>query len=142
MEDGYLCAESRKLAAAKWCNSEMRGSQPAPAAQCTQLKAEPLGGNSVFTNTTCLPTLRSTLGAAAADKLTGDHQLMKQLLATLDTLPATHPDFDMQLRARWVAQREGEGERHGGRGGEAVIVGCQPTACGAFKACLEVGRLS
>jgi hypothetical protein len=35
-----------------------------------------------------------------ADKLTGDHQLMKNLLATLDTFTADNPNFDMQLRAR------------------------------------------
>jgi hypothetical protein len=35
-----------------------------------------------------------------ADKLTGDHQLMKHLLATLDTFTADNPSFDMQLRAR------------------------------------------
>jgi len=43
---------------------------------------------------------RSTLGAAVADKLTGDHQMAKNLLATLDTLSATDPQFDIQLRAR------------------------------------------
>jgi hypothetical protein len=44
---------------------------------------------------------RSTLGAAAADKLTGDHQLVKAMHNTLDTLTADHPDFDTQLRSRW-----------------------------------------
>jgi hypothetical protein len=37
-----------------------------------------------------------------ADKLTGDHQVVKNLLATLDTLGADDATFDMQLRARWV----------------------------------------
>lgn len=44
---------------------------------------------------------RSTLGPDMADKLTGDHQTVKNLLATLDTLGADDTNFDMQLRARW-----------------------------------------
>jgi hypothetical protein len=35
-----------------------------------------------------------------SDKLTGDHQMVKNLLATLDTLGADDANFDMQLRAR------------------------------------------
>lgn len=34
-----------------------------------------------------------------ADQAAGEHQHVKNLLATLDTLGADNPQFDMQLRA-------------------------------------------
>lgn len=42
--------------------------------------------------------VRSTLGAAAADQLLGEHAGMKSMLATLDTMAVSDPSFDMQLR--------------------------------------------
>lgn len=45
------------------------------------------------------PVVRSTLGAAAADRLLTDHTAVKTMLATLDTMAATDPNFDIQLRA-------------------------------------------
>eukprot|EP00879_Flechtneria_rotunda_P001617 GHRR01001777.1.p2 GENE.GHRR01001777.1~~GHRR01001777.1.p2 ORF type:complete len:344 (+),score=139.32 GHRR01001777.1:278-1309(+) len=45
------------------------------------------------------PVVRSTLGSAVADHLLGEHTAVKTLLATLDTMAATDPHFDMQLRA-------------------------------------------
>jgi hypothetical protein len=42
--------------------------------------------------------VRSTLGPAVADQLLGEHSSMKTMLATLDTMAATDPNFDMQLR--------------------------------------------
>jgi hypothetical protein len=42
--------------------------------------------------------VRSTLGAAAADQLLGEHSSLKSMLATLDTMAANDPDFDMQPR--------------------------------------------
>ncbi|WIA30568.1 hypothetical protein OEZ86_000651 [Tetradesmus obliquus] len=44
------------------------------------------------------PVVRSTLGAAAADQLLGEHAGMKSMLATLDTMAVSDPSFDMQLR--------------------------------------------
>eukprot|EP00878_Enallax_costatus_P019728 GHUV01020821.1.p1 GENE.GHUV01020821.1~~GHUV01020821.1.p1 ORF type:complete len:416 (+),score=170.15 GHUV01020821.1:427-1674(+) len=45
------------------------------------------------------PVVRSTLGAAAADHLLTEHSAVKTMLATLDTMAATDPNFDIQLRA-------------------------------------------
>lgn len=45
------------------------------------------------------PVVRSTLGAAAADQLLNEHSAVKTMLASLDTMAATDPNFDMQLRA-------------------------------------------
>eukprot|EP00775_Hariotina_reticulata_P007151 gene7151-7366_t len=45
------------------------------------------------------PVVRSTLGPVVADQLTNEHSTVKQLLAMLDTMSATDPGFDMQLRA-------------------------------------------
>jgi hemerythrin-like domain-containing protein len=45
------------------------------------------------------PVVRSTLGAAAADHLLAEHTAVKTMLATLDTMAATDPNFDIQLRA-------------------------------------------
>jgi hypothetical protein len=42
--------------------------------------------------------VRSTLGPAVADQLLGEHSAMKSMLATLDTMAANDPNFDMQLR--------------------------------------------
>jgi hemerythrin superfamily protein len=45
------------------------------------------------------PVVRSILGAAAADQLLTEHRTIKTMLATLDTMAATDPNFDIQLRA-------------------------------------------
>jgi hemerythrin-like domain-containing protein len=45
------------------------------------------------------PVVRSTLGAAAADHMLAEHTAVKTMLATLDTMAATDPNFDIQLRA-------------------------------------------
>jgi hemerythrin-like domain-containing protein len=45
------------------------------------------------------PVVRAALGPAVADQLTSEHSMVKQLLTTLDTMAATDPGFDMQLRA-------------------------------------------
>eukprot|EP00882_Tetradesmus_deserticola_P031895 GHRQ01036076.1.p3 GENE.GHRQ01036076.1~~GHRQ01036076.1.p3 ORF type:complete len:125 (-),score=30.36 GHRQ01036076.1:178-552(-) len=42
--------------------------------------------------------VRSTLGAAVADQMLGEHSQVKTMLATLDTMAANDPSFDMQLR--------------------------------------------
>ncbi|KAF6257432.1 hypothetical protein COO60DRAFT_1523864 [Scenedesmus sp. NREL 46B-D3] len=44
------------------------------------------------------PVVRSTLGDAAADHMLAEHASLKTMLATLDTLAANDPSFDMQLR--------------------------------------------
>eukprot|EP00882_Tetradesmus_deserticola_P000632 GHRQ01000689.1.p1 GENE.GHRQ01000689.1~~GHRQ01000689.1.p1 ORF type:complete len:463 (+),score=169.29 GHRQ01000689.1:54-1442(+) len=44
------------------------------------------------------PVVRSTLGAAVADQMLGEHSQVKTMLATLDTMAANDPSFDMQLR--------------------------------------------
>lgn len=44
------------------------------------------------------PVVRSTLGAAAADQLLSEHSAVKTMLATLDTMAANDPKFDIQLR--------------------------------------------